>query len=61
MTDLVPISLAQTLAAIQADIAELHRAIERATITPAPEWVRVADAARIEGVSASTIRRGTVH
>ena len=49
-----------TLAALRslsAEVAAMRAALERVTLQPAPEWVSVAEAARMEGVSADTIRR----
>lgn len=42
---------------LEAQIDKLLRIVERSTVTPAPEWVSVSEAARIEGCSATTIRR----
>jgi excisionase family DNA binding protein len=47
----------QSFMQLMQDIAEIKIALARATIQPKPEWVTVAEAALILGVTAGTIRR----
>jgi len=39
------------------DISEIKQGLTRATVTPAPAWVTVTEAARILGVTPGTVRR----
>jgi excisionase family DNA binding protein len=48
---------AETLATLQQHLARIEAKIDGATITPAPVWCGITDAARRLGVSPSTIRR----
>ena len=48
---------AGALDSIRAELAEIKALLQRATVTPAPDWVSIGEAARIRGVSTSTIRR----
>ena len=45
------------LAALREQVARLERRIDGATITPAPEWVPVPEAARRLHVSPQTVHR----
>lgn len=45
------------LADLRAEVAEIRALLSRATVTPAPEWVSISEAARIAKVSDETIRR----
>lgn len=38
-------------------IAPLAQALHSATVTPAPEWVTIPEAAQLRGVTTSTVRR----
>lgn len=48
---------AEALGRIEAVLAEIKALLSRATVTPAPEWVGISEAAAMRGCSASTIRR----
>lgn len=48
---------AAALDALRADLAEVKRLLIGATVTPAPEWVSISQAAALKECSASTIRR----
>lgn len=39
------------------EVSEIKLALARATVTPAPEWVGIPEAARILGVTPGTVRR----
>jgi excisionase family DNA binding protein len=53
----VIIDAQELLASIRAELARIEAKIDGATITPAPVWCGITDAARRLGVSPSTIRR----
>lgn len=38
-------------------ITDLKRQLQAVTVEPRPEWLRISEAARVAGVSESTIRR----
>lgn len=57
MTQQLAIIDVSALDDMRQEIAALRRAIESATIKPAPEWVSVSEAASLRGCSASTISR----
>lgn len=42
---------------LAAEVRALRQVLEGATITPAPEWVSIADAAKRKGCSTDTIKR----
>lgn len=42
---------------MEARLERLEALLSRATVTPAPEWVSICEAARIQKVSDETIRR----
>lgn len=42
---------------LAAEVRQLRQVLEGATITPAPEWVSVAEAAKRKGVHPDTIKR----
>lgn len=48
---------AETLATLQQHLARIEAKIDGATITPAPEWCGIKEAASRLGVSTATIRR----
>ena len=48
---------AEALARIEQKIERLTEALAGATVTPAPEWCSITEAARRLGVSPATIRR----
>ncbi|MCA0922199.1 helix-turn-helix domain-containing protein [Pseudooceanicola nanhaiensis] len=47
----------EELRALTAEVRALRDAVERATITPMPEWVTIPQAAATLGCSVPTIRR----
>ena len=48
---------ADALARVEAKLDSLLQMLERSKITPTPDWVSISEAARINEVSATTIRR----
>lgn len=45
------------LTALHAKLDALSATLARVTIAPAPEWVTVAEAAKLHGVTTGTVRR----
>lgn len=56
MTTVDPVALAREIADMRADIQRMARMLERATVTPAPEWITAKDAAAHFGVTTKTLR-----
>ena len=55
-TQITP-DMQQMMLQMMRDISEMKIAMARSTITPAPEWVPIREAARFMGVTPQTIRR----